>query len=205
GIVHRDMKPENVFLVTQDGKITVKVIDFGISKAADGGNTNLTKTGMIMGTPSYMSPEQARGDKVDARADIYAVGAMIYFALTGCKPFETDDPASTLSLVLTEEPERPRKLNPEIPESLELVIQKAMAKDASDRYQTMEELDQALQPFDVDAIALTSPISQSVMPTIVTKGADATAKTMMASASIAGDAKLSRPTIVLTGLGIVLW
>jgi len=205
GIVHRDMKPENVFLVTHDGAIVVKVIDFGISTAAEGGKSNLTKTGMIMGTPSYMSPEQARGDKVDARADIYAVGAMIYFALTGMKPFETDDPASTLSLVLTEEPERPRKLNPEIPEALELVIQKAMAKDASDRYQTMEELDQALQPFDVDAIALTSPISQSVLPTIVTKASDATAKTMMASASIAGDAKLSRPTIVLTGLGLVLW
>ncbi len=205
GIVHRDMKPENVFLVTQDGKISVKVIDFGISKAADGANANLTKTGMIMGTPSYMSPEQARGDKVDARADIYAVGAMMYFALTGKKPFETDDPASTLSLVLTEEPDRPRKLNPEIPETLELVIQKAMAKDASDRYQTMEELDQALQPFDVDAIAMTSPISQSVMPTIVTKASDTTAKTMMASAAITGDAKLSRPTIVLTGLGLVLW
>ena len=205
GIVHRDMKPENVFLVTHDGAIVVKVIDFGISTAAEGGKSNLTKTGMIMGTPSYMSPEQARGDKVDARADIYAVGAMMYFALTGKKPFETDDPASTLSLVLTEEPDRPRKLNPEIPEALELVIQKAMAKDASDRYQTMEELEQALAPFDVDAIAMTSPISQSIMPTIVTKASDTTAKTMMASAAIAGDAKLSRPTIVLTGLGIVLW
>jgi serine/threonine protein kinase len=205
GIVHRDMKPENVFLVQHDGAITVKVIDFGISKAAEAGNANLTKTGMIMGTPSYMSPEQARGDKVDARADIYAVGAMLYHSLTGKKPFETDDPASTLSLVLTEEPDRPRKVNPEIPEALELVVQKTMAKDASDRYQTMEELEQALQPFDVDAIAMTSPISKSVLPTMVSKPADPTAKTMMASAAMAGDAKLSRPTIVLTGLGLVLW
>ena len=112
---------------------------------------------------------------------------------TGNKPFETDDPASTLSLVLTEEPERPRKLNPEIPESLELVIQKAMAKDASDRYQTMEELDQALQPFDVDSIALTSPVSQSVMPTIVSKPADATAKRIFKSVFAPPSAKFTWP------------
>ena len=80
-----------------------------------------------------------------------------------------------------------------------------MAKDARDRYQTMDELDQALQPFDVEAIAMTSPISQSIIPTIVSKPADPNAKTMMASAAIAGAAKLSRPTIVLTGLGLVVW
>ena len=210
GIVHRDMKPENVFLVQHDGAVTVKVIDFGISKAAEAGKTNLTKTGMIMGTPAYMSPEQARGDKVDARADIYAVGAMLYHALTAKKPFETDDPASTLSLVLTEEPDRPRKVNPQIPESLELVVQRAMAKDASDRYATMEELEAALAPFDVDAIALAQAPTSSghvSVPTIVSKPADPNARTMMASSASAagGDAKLSRPTIILSGLGLVFW
>ncbi len=209
GIVHRDMKPENVFLVQHDGAVTVKVIDFGISTAAAGGNANLTKTGMIMGTPSYMSPEQARGDKVDARADIYALGAMLYHALTGKKPFNADDPTSTLSLVLTEEPDRPRKVNPEIPEALELVVQRAMAKDPSDRFQTMEDLERALAPYDVEAIAMTaSPVPGHVsLPTIVSKPADPNAKTMMASsqATVSGDAKLSRPTIILTGLGIVLW
>ena len=209
GIVHRDMKPENVFLVEHDGAVTVKVIDFGISKAAEGGKTNLTKTGMIMGTPSYMSPEQARGDKVDLRTDIYAVGAMLYHALTGRKPFETDDPASTLSLVLTEEPERPRKIVPEIPESLELVVQRAMAKEVGDRYASMEELEAALAPFDAGAIAI-SPAPPSrpgnpSRPTIVSR-ADPTARTMMAvAAPAAGDAKLSRPTIILSGAGLVLW
>ncbi len=91
GIVHRDMKPENVFLVSNDGALSVKVLDFGISKA--GGEANLTRTGMIMGTPSYMAPEQAKGDKVDLRADIYAIGALLYHALTGSRPFDSDDPA----------------------------------------------------------------------------------------------------------------
>ncbi len=211
GIVHRDMKPENVFLVQHDKTLSVKVIDFGISTAANSGqNANLTKTGMVMGTPSYMSPEQARGDKVDARADVYALGAMLYHSLTGKKPFQTDDPASTLSLVLTEEPERPRKVNPEIPEALELVIQRAMAKDPADRFQSMDDLDRALVPYDVDAIALTespAPSGHVSIPTIVSKPADPNAKTMMASSETlaSGDAKLSRPTIILSGLGLVLW
>jgi len=211
GIVHRDMKPENVFLVEHDGAVSVKVIDFGISKVGETGQgtkkTNLTKTGMIMGTPSYMSPEQARGDKVDLRADVYAVGAMLYHSLTGKKPFETDDPASTLSLVLTEEPDRPRKLVAEIPEALELVVQRAMAKEAADRYATMEELDAALAPFDAGSVAIApaAPSKPGSRATIVSR-ADPNARTMMAhSASMAGDAKLSRPTILLSGLGLVLW
>jgi serine/threonine-protein kinase len=209
GIVHRDMKPENVFLVDHDGETSVKVIDFGISKVGQGGKTNLTKTGVIMGTPSYMSPEQARGDKVDHRTDVYAVGAMLYHALTGKKPFETDDPASTLSLVLTEEPTRPRKLNVEIPEGLELVVQRAMAKDSTDRYATMQDLEDALAPFDGGPLAPTQPMMPPMRPGVpslhaITK-ADATARTMMASGANYGDAKLSRPTIVLTGLGLVLW
>jgi serine/threonine-protein kinase len=215
GIVHRDMKPENVFLVDHDGQTSVKVIDFGISKVGQTGpgtgKTNLTKTGVIMGTPSYMSPEQARGDKVDHRADVYAVGAMLYHALTGKKPFETDDPTSTLSLVLTEEPTRPRKVNAEIPEGLELVVQRAMAKEASDRFATMQALDDALAPFDGGPLAPTEPVGLHVageprmksLPTI-TK-ADATARTMIASGAGAGGATLSRPTIVLTSLGLVVW
>ena len=212
GIVHRDMKPENVFLVEHDGVVTVKVIDFGISKVGQAGQgtkrTNLTKTGMIMGTPSYMAPEQARGDKVDHRADVYAVGAMLYHALTGKKPFDTDDPASTLSLVLTEEPDRPRKVNAEIPEGLELVVQRAMAKEVADRYATMEELDAALAPFDSQgglAMIQRATPSGSPLPTMISPKADPTARTMMAQSQSTSDAKLSRPTIVLTGLGLVLW
>src|SRR5689334_12656070 len=151
GIIHRDMKPENVFLTGPLGHPTVKVIDFGISKVGDAGGTALTRTGMIMGTPSYMAPEQARGERVDHRADVYAVGGILYRALTGKKPFDSDDPSATLTRVLTEEPERPRAIEPSIPQALELVIQRAMAKEPGDRHASMADLEADLLPFDTES------------------------------------------------------
>ncbi len=115
GVVHRDMKPENVFLTGDLATPAAKVIDFGISKVGDAPGAALTQTGMIMGTPSYMAPEQARGERVDHRADIYAVGAILYCALTGSRPFDRSDPTATLTAVLTEDPPRPRSLEAEHP------------------------------------------------------------------------------------------
>jgi serine/threonine-protein kinase len=217
GIVHRDMKPENVFLVERDGAMVIKVLDFGISKAASP-EANLTRTGMIMGTPSYMAPEQARGENVDLRADVYAIGALLYHTLTGQRPFDSDDPTSTLNMVLTEEPPRPRSLAPEVPEALELVIQHAMAKDARERYQTTAELDQALLPFDVAAshpassMLLAGPAA-GVSPEPTARGFEATARTMMAGigggptgANLAqAEARRARPTIVVVGSGLGLF
>jgi serine/threonine-protein kinase len=108
---------------------------------------------MVMGTPDYMPPEQARGDKVDARADIYAVGAILYRALTGKKPFEGLDPMATLTAVLVQEPGRPTSLNPDVPLALELVIQRAMAKDPKDRYATMADLERELSAFDPELLS----------------------------------------------------
>jgi serine/threonine protein kinase len=153
GVVHRDVKPENVFLTGDVSRLDttlVKVLDFGISKVASAGGESLTKTGMVMGTPDYMAPEQARGDRVDARADVYAVGAILYRALTGRKPFEGLDPMATLTAVLVQEPGRPTTLNPSVPLALELVVQRAMAKNPADRYQTMAELDRELAAFDAE-------------------------------------------------------
>ncbi len=147
GIVHRDMKPENVFLVGDLSSPTAKVIDFGISKVHDSGAQSLTKTGMIMGTPSYMAPEQARGERVDHRVDIYAVGAILYELVTGKRPFDRPDPTATLTAVLLEEPERPCTLNPNIPESLEMLIQRAMAKRPEDRYASMDDFEAELAAF----------------------------------------------------------
>jgi len=160
GIVHRDIKPENVFLV--EGGSLVKVIDFGISKVGHG-NDKLTKTGTVMGTPDYMAPEQARGDKVDLRADIYAVGAILYRALTGRKPFSAPDPMSTLTAVLTQEPTRPSTLEETIPLPLELVIQRAMAKRPEERYANMRELDRALAPFDPGSGSLPDGVTEMVL------------------------------------------
>jgi serine/threonine-protein kinase len=204
GIVHRDVKPENVFLLGDGAQ--VKVLDFGISKVGDN-KDGLTKTGTVMGTPDYMAPEQARGDKVDARADVYAVGAILFRALTGRKPFEGLDPMATLTAVLTQEPPRPSELNPEVPLALELVIQKAMAKNPAERFQSMAELDAALSPFDT-----TTTIDIAAGATIIDRSAAATAKTVLRQSAAtvqsarldeaARAVKLARPGLVFfTALG----
>jgi hypothetical protein len=146
GVVHRDVKPENVFLIGEPDKPMAKLLDFGISKIAESdGDGKLTRTGLVMGTPSYMPPEQARGAKVDHRADVYGVGAILYRALTGRLPFSGDDPTAVLAAVLTKEPERPRAVESSVPEGLELIIERAMAKDPDRRYPTMDALREDLQ------------------------------------------------------------
>ncbi len=171
GVIHRDVKPENVFLVGDPASPTVKVIDFGISKVDDGSGSHLTRTGMIMGTPAYMPPEQARGAKADNRADVYGVGAILYRALTGKLPFDFDDAAEALSAVLTLEPPRPRTLEPSIPPALELVVQRAMAKEPADRPASMAELEAELLPFagEFAAVALdAAPSGPGAAPVNVT-------------------------------------
>ncbi len=159
GIVHRDVKPENVFLVGDLEAPLVKVIDFGISKVQETGSAGLTRTGMVMGTPSYMAPEQARGARVDHRADVYGVGGILYRALTGRRPFEDEDAAGVLARVLTEEPPRPRSVNPSVPEALEVVIQRALSKDVEERYQSLQELEAELALLDPMG---TAPVTPSV-------------------------------------------
>jgi serine/threonine protein kinase len=146
-IVHRDIKPENVFLIEQNGRRVVKVLDFGISRVGDSA-MQLTKTGIVMGTPAYMPPEQARGARVDHRADIYAVGAILYEAVTGRPPFEGPDMMATLAQVMSQEPQRPCTLNGAIPPGLEMAIQRAMAKNPAERHNTTLELDAELAAFE---------------------------------------------------------
>jgi serine/threonine protein kinase len=145
GVLHRDMKPENVFVVGEErAEPLIKVLDFGLARVESAAGDSLTQAGTVMGTPSYMAPEQARGDRVDARADVYAVGAILYRALTGQKPFDKDDTTSTLAAVLTEEPARPRSVDPSIPEEVELVIQRAMARSPDERFRSAEDLEREL-------------------------------------------------------------
>jgi tRNA A-37 threonylcarbamoyl transferase component Bud32 len=152
GIVHRDIKPENVFLLRRGEQDFVKVVDFGVSKAVrsrdDGQDLlRLTRTGMVLGTPLYMSPEQARGgDDVDVRADVWAVGVMLYECLTGEVPFRANNYLGVISQVLTQEVQPPSKLRPElgIPPAVEAVVMRAMEKDRERRYQKMSDLERDL-------------------------------------------------------------
>lgn len=203
GIVHRDMKPENVFLAGDAQR--VKVLDFGISKLGDG-NSSLTKTGMVMGTPDYMPPEQAKGFRVDRRADIYAVGAILYRALTGRKPFEEEDQMATLTAVLVQEPPRPRTLNPQIPEGLEVVVQRAMAKDPEERYQSMAEFEEELAAFDGNSaehkrVALATETAEQTERMSWLAGVVRFAQ----SAGLAKGARFARPMIVLLSIIGSLW
>ena len=109
----------------------------------------LTRTGAVLGTPAYMAPEQARGGStIDQRCDVYALGAMLYRAVTGRPAFSGEDAGRTLTSVIWDEPARPKTLRRDLPDALELVIQRAMAKDPDKRFASMAELDAALAPFD---------------------------------------------------------
>ncbi len=138
GVVHRDMKPANVILL-DDGK--VKVADFGIARIEA---SQLTQAGTIMGTPSYMSPEQFMGQTVDGRSDIFSCGVILYQFLTGEKPF-TGSQTTIMYKVLREEPTPPSELNITLPKGLDLVVQTALAKNPAHRYQTAGEFSQAIR------------------------------------------------------------
>jgi serine/threonine-protein kinase len=148
GVVHRDMKPENVFLQrTADGEEMVKIVDFGIAQlrtteeAAKTQQTRrrLTKTGMIFGTPEYMSPEQAAGRPTDLRVDVYAVGVILYEMFTGAVPFTGESFMQVLARTLNDPPPPMRKMNGflAISPELEAVVEKALAKEPEDRFETM--------------------------------------------------------------------
>ena len=148
GIVHRDFKPDNVFLVDQAGRTDfVKLVDFGIAKLTDTSNAHLTQTGTVMGTPAYMSPEQAAGDSsIDARSDIYSLGVTMFQMVTGKLPFADAGPSfgRILAAHLQQAPPLPRALNPDVPAELEEIILKTLEKRPDDRYQSMSELHDTL-------------------------------------------------------------
>ncbi len=144
GIVHRDLKPANV-LINQEGLL--KIVDFGVAAAQREGDTQLTKTGYVIGSPKYMAPEQILGKKVDERADIYALGVILYEIVTGVPPYSRGDHMSVMYQHVQGKARVPKEVNPNLPAELSDIVVRAMAVDKTKRFQTMEELSKALQPF----------------------------------------------------------
>ena len=137
GIVHRDIKPGNVML-TRSGQ--VKVMDFGIARAVSDAQATMTQTAQVIGTAQYLSPEQARGERVDARSDLYSTGCLLYELLTGRPPFLGDSPVAIAYQHVRENPIPPSRVEPEVPQWADAIVLKAMAKDPRDRYQSVAEM-----------------------------------------------------------------
>jgi tRNA A-37 threonylcarbamoyl transferase component Bud32 len=158
GVIHRDIKPANV-MITRDGR--VKLADFGVARIE---SSSLTQAGTMIGTPSYMSPEQFMGQTIDARTDIYSAGVLLYQLLTGEKPFE-GSVTSVMHKVLNTEPPMPSALSVSVPATLDAVVQRAMAKRPEDRFATARDFATALRAVDeaddADATKITAPAPAS--------------------------------------------
>jgi serine/threonine protein kinase len=137
GIIHRDIKPGNV-MITQNGQ--VKVMDFGIARALASGATTMTQTSAVIGTAQYLSPEQARGEAVDARSDVYAAGCVLFELLVGHPPFVGDSPVSVAYQHVREDPRAPSDINREVSPDVDAIVLKALAKNPLNRYQSAQEM-----------------------------------------------------------------
>jgi serine/threonine-protein kinase len=178
GVVHRDIKPGNV-LITADGQ--VKVTDFGIARAI-GTDENVTQTGLVMGTATYFSPEQAQGLGVDGRSDVYSLGVVLFEMVTGRPPFSGETPVSIAYQHVREKAPTPRSVNPAIPLALEAIIVQAMAKQPGDRYASAQDLMADLQRFVHGGAVLARPVSDAEG----TEGAAAIAAGATTSALVTG-------------------
>ncbi|WP_406438081.1 protein kinase [Streptomyces sp. NBC_00631] len=157
GLVHRDIKPGNV-MMTKRG--VVKVMDFGIARAMQSGVTSMTQTGMVVGTPQYLSPEQALGRGVDARSDLYSVGIMLFQLVTGRLPFDADSPLAIAYAHVQEEPVAPSSINRALPPAVDALVARALKKNPNERFPTAESMrDECLR-----VAASLQPAAPSIVP-----------------------------------------
>jgi serine/threonine-protein kinase len=199
GIVHRDLKPENVMIVTREKEPEqVKILDFGIARVPveEKNGQALTQLGSVMGTPEYMAPEQALGEKIDARADLYSVGVMLYEMLTGLRPFDAADPVVLLGKLVTEAPPAMSARAPaiQVPAELDAIVMKLLSRDPKDRFASASDLAQALAGFAVAHGFLRG--SSPAIPAAV-----ASAPTMLASGHGSAPRIEAAPAVKKTGIG----
>ena len=154
GVVHRDLKPQNIML---DAKDRVYVMDFGIAHSLE--TPGMTQTGALMGTPEYMSPEQAKGMKVDARSDLFALGIIFYEMLTGISPYKADTAIATLLKRTQERPRPPAEVDPTIPKAISDVVMKCLEIDRDNRYSTAREI---LEDLGVEALTSVRTIAPTL-------------------------------------------
>ena len=214
GVVHRDIKPGNV-MVTRAGQ--VKVMDFGIARAISDSSATVAQTSVILGTAQYFSPEQAKGETVDVRSDLYSTGVVLFEMLTGRAPFRGDSPIAVAYQHVSERPETPSRLNPAISEQLDAVILRALEKDKTKRYQSADDFRD-----DIDAI-LAGRTPTARLPTVEIQqelfgGAEETAESTVRRLAFddrASSSTSSRPpaawiwagviTVVAIVLAVALW
>ncbi len=175
GIIHRDIKPANV-MVTPAG--LVKVMDFGIARAIADTSSAMTQTAAVIGTAQYLSPEQARGETVDARSDIYSAGCLLFELLTGRPPFVGESPVSVAYQHVREAPKAPSQLNPDVSESVDRIVAKSLAKRVEDRYQSAadmrKDIDRVLAGGEIEAAAATTTVggaATAVVPAVAAAAA----------------------------------
>jgi len=182
GLIHRDVKPANIWLEGDSGR--VKILDFGLARATSA-DQQLTQAGALMGTPSYMSPEQARGDSVDARADLFSLGCVAYHMATGRRPFEGRDTLNTLLALSSERPRAPREINAKLPKAIERLILRLLEKDPASRYQAAEEV--------IDRVREIEQPSAPTTPSHEIMAGEPDRLSMPAARLAAGDAHATKP------------
>ncbi len=207
GIVHRDLKPDNIMIVNTRGRDVVKVVDFGIAKAAGGeAGQNVTKTGLVVGTPEYMSPEQLSGDKVDGRSDIYSLALVFYRTITDTLPFIADTAQETMIKRLTDEPIPLAVARPgsSFPPALQTVMDRALARWPQDRYSTAAEFAadaaRAIEGLKAAAATATEAKTQVVRPSDLTNARTAA----IPATRVSSPQKERKVSPVMIGAGVVV-
>jgi len=196
GIIHRDLKPQNIFLTEISGvRDIVKLLDFGIAKLLEEGDrTRMTATGMTLGTPAYMAPEMVRGDELDGRADLYAVGAILYEMLTGRTPIKAPSMMAMFYAIMEQTPKPILALSPQVNPKLAHAVERAVAKDPADRFADASQMRQALMPFSRGQ-GLEAHVPDTVAaPTTLPRARAATRKPLL----------LVGAAVLLVGLGAAL-